>query len=150
MDLPFLAGLSNMDMLILIGAVIVFLVMAYMIFKQLMKAFLVGVIAGVIPVVLYLLGFDIGLSIQTVLWFALAGIATYFVYDVIQGWVKLIRIITWPIRAALRKPGQPKQPKQSKDEKPKDFAPKEKKGQKEEKKNEKEQEKKEEKDSEKE
>ena len=110
MDLPFLSGLSNIDMLILIGAGIVFLVMAYMIFKQLMKAFIIGIISASIPVVLYLLGFDIGLSLQTVIWFGLAGIATYFVYDVISGWMAIIRIITWPIRRALRKPvSQPKE-----------------------------------------
>lgn len=119
MDLPFLASLSNIDLLILIGAGVVFLVMAYMIFKQVMKAIIIGVISAAIPVVLYLLGFSIDLSLQTIIWFGLAGIATYFVYDVIMGWGRLIRIITWPIRAALRKPaGQPKQ------DKPKDFSPK--------------------------
>jgi hypothetical protein len=122
MDLPFLAGLSNVDMIILIGAGIVFLVLAYMIFKQIVKAVIIGAISASIPVVLYLLGFDIGLNIQTVIWFGLAGIATYFVYDVINGWMTVIRIITWPIRRALRKPAS--QPKE-KEGKPKDFSPKE-------------------------
>jgi hypothetical protein len=127
MDLPFLAGLSNVDMLILLGAAVVFLVMAYMIFKQIMKAFIIGLISAAIPVVLYLLGFDIGLSIQTVIWFGLAGIATYFVYDVINGWMTIIRIITWPIRRLFRGGKKPKE----KEGKPKDFSPKEEKGKKE-------------------
>jgi len=62
MDLPFIANLSNVDLIILIGAGIVFLVMAYMIFKQIMKAIIIGAISASIPVVLYLLGFDIGLD----------------------------------------------------------------------------------------
>jgi hypothetical protein len=125
MDLPFLAGLSNVDILILIGAGIVFLVMAYMIFKQLMKAFIIGIISAAIPVVLYLFGFQIELSLQTLLWFGLAGIATYFVYDVITGWFKIVSIITWPIRKALQKDkNQAKQAKPGKEEKPKDFRPK--------------------------
>lgn len=122
MDLPFIANLSNVDLIILIGAGIVFLVMAYMIFKQIMKAIIIGAISASIPVVLYLLGFDIGLSLQTVIWFGLAGIATYFVYDVISGWMTIMRIITWPIRRALRKPAS--QPKE-KEGKPGDFSPKE-------------------------
>jgi len=125
MDLPFLAGLSNMDMLIVLGAAVVFLVMAYMIFKQLMKAFVIGLISAAIPVALYLMGFDIGLSVQTVIWFGLAGIATYFVYDVINGWMTIIRIVTWPVRRLLRKPATGKKASkdafrpESKEEKPK-------------------------------
>ena len=121
MDLPFLAGLSNMDMLIVLGAAVVFLVMAYMIFKQLMKAFVIGLISAAIPVALYLMGFDIGLSVQTVIWFGLAGIATYFVYDVVNGWMTILKIVTWPIRQAF---GRGK-PSPKKDAKPTDFSPKE-------------------------
>jgi hypothetical protein len=113
MDLPFLASLSNIDVLILIGAGIVFLILAYMIFKQVMKAVIIGVISAAIPVVLYLLGFNIGLSLQTTIWFGLAGIATYFVYDVIMGWARLFRMITWPIRWLWRRGGS-KKPKQEK------------------------------------
>ena len=115
MDLPFLAGLSNIDMLILLGAAVVFLVLAYMIFKQIKKAIIIGAISASIPVALYLLGFNIELSLQSIIWFGLAGIATYFVYDVITGWMKIIRIITWPIRQLFRK-GK---------EKPKEIKPKE-------------------------
>jgi len=125
MDLPFLVGLSNMDMLIVLGAAVVFLVMAYMIFKQLMKAFVIGLISAAIPVALYLMGFDIGLSVQTVIWFGLAGIATYFVYDVVNGWVTILRIVTWPVRRLLRKPASlPKQVLKGKADKPMDFSPK--------------------------
>jgi CBS domain containing-hemolysin-like protein len=116
MDLPFLSGLSNIDMLILLGAVIVFLVMAYMIFKQIMKAIIIGVIFGAIPIALYLVGFEIPLSIQTIVWFALLGIAMYFVYDVISGWMRIMRIITWPIRRLFRK-GSKEQKVQVKEEK---------------------------------
>jgi hypothetical protein len=133
MDLPFLANLSNMDMLIVLGAAVVFLVMAYMIFKQLMKAFVIGLVSAAIPVMLYLLGVDIGLSVQTVIWFGLAGIATYFVYDVINGWMTIIRIITWPIRHAFGRGKPPAGKKASKEAvrpeskagKPTDSSPKE-------------------------
>jgi predicted neutral ceramidase superfamily lipid hydrolase len=118
MDLPFISGLSNIDILILLAAGIFFLIMAYMIFKQIMKAIIVGVISAYIPIVLYLLGFTTDISLQTIIWFALAGIATYFVYDVISGWVKILKILTWPIRRALRSDKQPKEkPKKEKEEK---------------------------------
>ena len=120
MDLPFLASLSNVDLFILIGAGIVFLVLAYMIFKQVMKAIIIGVISAAIPIVLYLMGYNIDISLQTIIWFGLAGIAIYFVYDVIMGWFKLASIITWPIRKLFRRGGS----KKSKEEKPKDFSPK--------------------------
>jgi len=144
MDLPFIANLSNVDLIILIGAGIVFLVMAYMIFKQIMKAIIIGAISASIPVVLYLLGFDIGISLQTVIWFGLAGIATYFVYDVISGWMTIMRIITWPIRRLfgrgkkLKKEGAKAPSGEKSEEKAKDFKPKEEKTGKETKKEEKE------------
>lgn len=125
MDLAFLSGFSDSDLILLIGAGIVFLVMAYMIFKQLMKAFIIGIIAAAIPVVLYLMDFSSELDIQTVIWFGLAGIATYFVYDVISGWITIVRIITWPIRFVFRrgkakpKEAKPKEAtKEAKEEKP--------------------------------
>jgi len=124
MDLPFIANLSNVDLIILIGAGIVFLVMAYMIFKQIVKAIIIGAISASIPIVLYLLGFNIELNLQTIIWFGLAGIATYFIYDVISGWMKIIRIITWPIRRLFRRDKKPKE-KEEKEEKPKDFSHKE-------------------------
>ncbi|MCX6814500.1 MAG: hypothetical protein NTY20_02540 [Candidatus Aenigmarchaeota archaeon] len=116
MDLPFIANLSNVDLIILIGAGIVFLVMAYMIFKQIVKAIIIGAISASIPIVLYLLGFNIELNLQTIIWFGLAGIATYFIYDVISGWMKIIGIITWPIRRLFRRDKKPKE-KEEKEEK---------------------------------
>jgi hypothetical protein len=107
-------------------------VMAYMIFKQIMKAIIIGVSFAAIPVVLYLLGFEIPLSIQTVVWFALLGIAIYFVYDVISGWMKMMRIITWPIRRLFRK-GQKEKAAHLKEEKPKEKKEKPKEEKKEEK-----------------
>jgi len=118
MDLPLISSLSNIDLLILIGAGIVFLIMAYMIFKQIMKAIIVGVISAAIPVVLYLIGFDVDLSLQTVLWFGLAGIATYFIYDVICGWFKMLNVITWPIRRLFKGGGKKaEKPKKDKEDK---------------------------------
>jgi len=127
MDLPFLSGLSilsglsNIDMLILIGAALVFLVMAYMIFKQIVKAIIIGAVSASIPIVLYLLGIWDELTLQMIIWFGLAGIATYFVYDVISGWIKIMSIITWPIRRLLRKkesPKEAKKPEEQKEKKP--------------------------------
>jgi hypothetical protein len=132
MDFAFLSGFSDSELILLIGAGIVFLVLAYMIFKQLMKAFIIGIIAAAIPVILYLMDFTSELDIGTIIWFGLAGIATYFVYDVINGWMTLVRIITWPIRFAFRR-GKPKPkevikevPRESKEEKPKEGKEKEK------------------------
>jgi hypothetical protein len=97
----------------------VFLVLAYMIFKQLMKAFVIGIISAAIPIVLYLMGFEIELSIQTIIWFGLAGIAIYFVYDVLSGWMHVIKILTWPFRAVLRRSKKDKKEKQAKEKKDK-------------------------------
>jgi len=125
MDLPFISGLSifsglsNLDMLILLGAALVFLVMAYMIFKQIVKAIIIGAVSASIPIAIYLLGFWTELNLQIIIWFGLAGIATYFVYDVISGWMKIMSIITWPIRRALKKeaPKEAKKPEEQKKEK---------------------------------
>ncbi|MEM7815833.1 MAG: hypothetical protein QXN71_01805 [Candidatus Aenigmatarchaeota archaeon] len=118
MEIPFISNLSNVDAIILIGAAIVFLVMAYMVFKQVMKAVLIGTISAAIPIILYLVGFEIELSLQTILWFGLAGIATYFVYDVISGWITIIRIFTWPFRWIFRrKKGSQKKGEKQKEEK---------------------------------
>ena len=121
MDLPLLSGLSNVDLIILIGAGLLFLVMAYMIFKQVMKAIIIGVIFAAIPVVLYLFGVGIDLSLQTIIWFGLFGIATYFVYDVVSGWFKVLRMVTWPIRKLLGGgKGKPKEEKKGKEAKDKE------------------------------
>src|SRR4030042_523542 len=125
MVLPLLSGLSNVDLIILIGAGLLFLVMAYMIFKQVMKAIIIGVIFAAIPVVLYLLGVGIDLSLQTIIWFGLFGIATYFVYDVVSGWFKVLRMVTWPIRKLLGGgTGKPKEEKKGKEAKDKEESKK--------------------------
>ena len=137
MDLPFLANLSNIDALILVGAAVLFLVLAYMIFKQLMKALVIGIISAAIPIVLYLMGFNVDVSFQTVIWFGLAGIATYFIYDVVMGWFKLASMLTWPIRKLFRSGGgkkaKPEKPNQKEEKKSKEKEKDERKEQKEDK-----------------
>ena len=74
-----------------------FILIAYKVFKLLLKALVIGVISGLFPVFGNMfLGLSIPITIQNVLWFAVTGVEIYFVYHILVNIGKLAEIITKP------------------------------------------------------
>ncbi len=94
---------NEINSVILFLVFIFFVVIAYKIFKTLFKALMVGLISAMFPVIAYLLGFNIPVTFQSIIWFSLTGMLLFFLYSIISGGVKIIKILTSPFKLLFRK-----------------------------------------------
>jgi len=112
--LEFLAGNSLIFFFI---AFIIFIILAYKFVKFLFKAFLIGLVAAIFPIVGNLfLGMNIDITFYNVLWFAVTGVGLFVFYSFVRmGW-RFLKLASSPVRWARR---PIKHKKQKKEEKPK-------------------------------
>lgn len=93
--------LADQSVLVFFVIFIIFIVIAYKLVKFLFKAFMIGLVAAIFPVVGNLfLGFDIQISLFNIIWFAATGIGLFLLYSVLRtGW----RALSWVRRPTKRK-----------------------------------------------
>ena len=78
---------------------IVFIIAAFILFKFLFKILMVGLIAGMFPVFMNFLGFNIPLDLYSIFWFVITGIGLYIVYLIVKlGW-KGFKLAASPFRS---------------------------------------------------
>jgi hypothetical protein len=99
----FLGQLSQVNTVVLFAVFLVFIVLAYKIFQALIKAFIVGVIAATFPVVANLMGMDIPLTLNSMIWFAVFGVVAYLFYATVSGGAKIIGLAMRPFRGLFRR-----------------------------------------------
>jgi len=75
----------------------------YKLFKVLFKATLVTVAAFSFPWIVQALGlpFPIAATVETGIYFALAGLGLFFAYEFFHFMVHFFKLVTWPLRALL-------------------------------------------------
>lgn len=95
--------LSDQSILIFFAVFIIFIVIAFKLVKFLFKAFIIGLVAAVFPIVGNMFfGLNIEITLFNIIWFAGTGILLFVLYAIIKmGW-KFLKVITSPIRWARR------------------------------------------------
>ena len=94
--------IAQTNTVLLLIVFFVFILLAYKVFKMLLKAAIIGVISMFFPIFTYLVGFTNSVTISQVLWFGIAGISLFFVYSVVSGGIKLISWIFKPFKALFK------------------------------------------------
>lgn len=95
--------LADQSVLIFFAIFIIFIIVAYKLFKFVFKAFLVGLVAAMFPIAGNLLfGLEIEITLFNIIWFAVTGIGIFVLYSIVKmGW-KFLKLITAPVRWARR------------------------------------------------
>lgn len=92
------------QIILLFVGFLIFIVIAYKIFRVVTKALIIGLIGASFPVVINFLGWSelfgitIELSFQNIIFFAMIGIVAFIVYYLLSGMVKITGAITSPFR----------------------------------------------------
>ena len=94
--------IAQTNTMLLLIVFFVFMLLAYKVFKMLLKAAIIGVISMFFPIFTYLVGFTDSVTISQILWFGIAGISLFFVYSVVSGGIKLISWIFKPFKALFK------------------------------------------------
>lgn len=98
------------DFIIVITVFIFFIILTYRFFRFLARAFFVGLLGLIFPIVANdIFGINVSTNIFSMLWFASLAIGLYIIYSILKvvfKGMKLIKkitsIITWPIRKIIK------------------------------------------------
>jgi hypothetical protein len=101
---------SQMNNVLAIGFLFVMILVVYKLFKVAIKAAVTGFLAAMIPVAAYVVGVDIGmpLNLNSMIWFAVMGIAAFTVYGTISTGFKIARFVAKPFGFLFRSKPQQK------------------------------------------
>lgn len=106
MALEFLLSLVHrllgLDPLVMIGILLVVTFIAFRVVAFFLRALLTGVAFGVFPVVANLLGIGVPLTLNTILWSMILGIALYFAYVTVSTGNRLINFVLSPFRGSFQ------------------------------------------------
>ena len=106
----FLFDFVQVNSIFLIIAFVIFILIAYKVFRAIMKALIIALLAGIFPLVMYFMGAYEPVSLwdmfQTMMWFSLAGVAIFFVYSTMSTAAKIIKAVIYPFRFLFREKGK--------------------------------------------
>ena len=99
-----LGQVLQLDTMLLVILGIVLIIVAYKIFKYILKLVFTGIIFAFFPLIANFIGLEIPLTIQNILWSALLGIVVVFVYGIISTGFKVTKIILAPFKRKFDRP----------------------------------------------
>lgn len=109
----FLGGLGDQSIIIFFAVFIIFTVLAYKLVKFLFKAFMIGLVAAMFPVVgRMVLGLSIDISLYNMIWFAVTGMGLFIAYSAVRLAWKFLKIGFSPLKLLRRKGGGKKESKE--------------------------------------
>jgi len=90
------------ETIIILSIFVAVVFILYRLFKMALRAALVGIASFSFPWVVKFLSLDLPITANVGIQFALLGIALFFIYESAHTIVKVLKIITWPIRHLLK------------------------------------------------
>ena len=94
----FVLGLNTEILLLLI---FVFVIISFKVFGFLLRVVLTGVVFGAFPIVAYLLGIPVPLTLNSIISYAFLGIVVYFAYGVIRFGFKAVKVVLSPFKRSF-------------------------------------------------
>ena len=88
---------------ILLILIFVFAIVAFKVFSFVLRAVITGVAFALFPIVAAYLGFNIPVTLQSIVTFALLGIVMYLVYGSLRFGFKVTRFAMSPFKRAFKK-----------------------------------------------
>lgn len=99
----FLGIIGGVNDIFLVIILLIFIFVAYKVFKHVVKAIIIGAIAASFPFFAQYIGLEIELSMHNILWFGLFGIIIYFVYLGLSIIYKVVKAILSPFGGSSKK-----------------------------------------------
>jgi membrane protein implicated in regulation of membrane protease activity len=102
--LPFsITNNTLLDITIIIFIILLAVFIALKIFEYFLKGFFVGIIFAMLPFAARVMGFDVAINLQSILWFLFTGMTLFFVYHSISIALKTTRFVISPFRKLFEK-----------------------------------------------
>ncbi|MBI4181552.1 MAG: hypothetical protein HY520_01115 [Candidatus Aenigmarchaeota archaeon] len=101
--LALLERLLELNPFLLLGVIVVAAYLAFRIFQTIVKMLITGIAFGLFPILANLLGIPIPLTLQTILWSVILGIATYMAYMGLSFFFKVVNAVFSPLKKGFQK-----------------------------------------------
>jgi len=98
--------LLKLNAFILLGIIFAFAFIAYKLFAFVIRILLTGLAFGAFPLVANFAGIAVPLTMQSILWSAIAGIIIYFAYIGIRFGYRILNIAFYPFRKGFESSGK--------------------------------------------
>ena len=95
--------LLQLDTMVLFVVLFLLIIIAYKLFKYLLRVFVTGVAFAFFPIIANLIGIPVPLTFQSVVWSALFGIMAYLAYSVMHTGLKIVGIVLSPFKRMFKK-----------------------------------------------
>ena len=83
--------LGNGNMIVLLIVFVIFIVVAYKVFRIIMRTVVIAVLAALFPFIAdYFFNMNIPINMNSILWFVITAVGLYFVYFFVRGGYKLV------------------------------------------------------------
>jgi len=93
----------QMDVIMIFIILFIFIIIAYKIFKYLMKAFITGMAFGFIPILANFLGFPVEISFAVIFQYMIFGILVFVAYSMIHTGLKIVGFVLSPFKGLFKK-----------------------------------------------
>ncbi len=98
-----ISQMLQLDTMSLFIVLFLLIIIAYKLFKYLMKVFMTGMVFALFPIIANLIGIPVPLTFQSVMWSALFGIMAYLVYSMARMGLKVVSIVLSPFKRMFKK-----------------------------------------------
>lgn len=98
-----ISQILQLDVMLIFIILFVFIIIAYMVFKYLMRAFITGMLFAFIPILANFLGFPVEISFGVIFQYAIFGIIVFIVYSIIHTSLRVVGFILSPFKRSFKK-----------------------------------------------
>lgn len=98
-----ISQLLQLNTMLLFVVLFLLIIIAYKLFKYLMRVFITGMAFAFFPIIANLIGIPVPLTFQSVMWSALFGIMAYLAYSVMHTGLKIVSIVLSPFKRMFKK-----------------------------------------------
>ena len=99
-----LAAIAEVNTMLLLGVMVVFIIIAYKVFQYMMRAIFAGVVFGAFPFVANFLGIAVPITLGSILNYAVLGVTLFFAYASIRNAVRIMRFVLKPFKGMFERP----------------------------------------------
>jgi hypothetical protein len=93
----------QLDVMLIFIILFVFIIIAYKVFRYLMKAFITGMLFAFIPILINFFGFPVTINFQVIFQYAIFGIIVFIVYSIIHTGLRAVGFVLSPFKKSYRK-----------------------------------------------
>lgn len=98
-----ISQILQLDVMLIFLILFVFIIIAYKVFRYLMKVFITGIFFAFIPILMNFFGFPVAINFQVIFQYAIFGIIVFIAYSIIHAGLRAVGFVLSPFKKSYKK-----------------------------------------------